>query len=163
MSMIALKSFTTCTANLYIVTMLRENSDDVVTILWLTCDTSHRLQNYVALLPWFLNSDCVLLSGVWEFLFSADFLVFEDFLVPKFQLFLLFSAYFWQFYPISHCFPSFPPFFVCGLSHLCIMYCSWCPCTMRLSTWCFIAQFSLQLQGSRYPVSCVGCSHCLGD
>ena len=37
--------------------------------------------------------------GVWEFLFSVDFLVFENFVVPKFQLFLFFSAYFWHFLP----------------------------------------------------------------
>ena len=34
---------------------------------------------------------------MWEFLFSADFLLFC--LVSKFQLFLLFSAYFLAFYP----------------------------------------------------------------
>ena len=48
------------------------------------------------------NSD----SGVWEFLFSADFLFFENFSVQKFQLFRLFSAYFWHFTLISHCFSS---------------------------------------------------------
>ena len=51
-------------------------------------------------------------AGLWEFFFSADFLIFENILVPKFQLFLLFSAYFWHLYPISL-------FFVCGLSDLC--------------------------------------------
>ena len=35
---------------------------------------------------------------------------FENFLVPKFQLFLLFSAYFWHFYPISF-HTVFPRFF----------------------------------------------------
>ena len=49
-------------------------------------------------------------TRVLEFLFSADILVFKNFLVPKFLLFLLFSAYFCQFNPISHCFSSF---FVC--------------------------------------------------
>ena len=52
-----------------------------------------------------------LLSGVWEFLFSADFLIFENFLGLKFRLFLLFSAYFFHFYPISRCF-SFLFFFI---------------------------------------------------
>ena len=53
-------------------------------------------------------------QGVWEFLFSADILFFWIFFAPKFQLFLLFSAYFSHFYPISCCFSLF---FVCGLSH----------------------------------------------
>ena len=64
-----------------------------------------------------------LMSGVWEFLFSADFLIFENFLVPKFQLFLWFSAHFWHFYTISRCFSSF---FACGLWHPChvlVLYC----------------------------------------
>ena len=54
-------------------------------------------------------------TGLWEFLFSADFLFFENFLVPKFQLFLLFSAYFCHFTLISLCFSLF---FACGISHL---------------------------------------------
>ena len=53
-------------------------------------------------------------TGVWEFLFSADFLIFEYFLVSKFQLFLSFSAYYWHFTLISCCFSLF---FACGLSH----------------------------------------------
>ena len=60
-----------------------------------------------------------LLAGVWEFLFWADFLVFENFLLPKFQLFLLFSAYFCHFCPISRHFSSV---FVCGLLHPWIRY-----------------------------------------
>ena len=47
-------------------------------------------------------------------LFSADFLVFEHFLLSNFLLFLLFSAYFYHSYPISCCFSSF---YICGLSH----------------------------------------------
>ena len=42
---------------------------------------------------------------------------FENFLVLKFQLFLLFSAYFWHFTLISRCFSSI---FACDLSRLCI-------------------------------------------
>ena len=42
----------------------------------------------------------ILIPGVWEFLFS-----FNNFLVSKFQLFLLFSAYFWHFTLISRFFP----------------------------------------------------------
>ena len=54
-------------------------------------------------------------TGVWEFLFSADFLFFENFLLSKFQLFLLFSAYFWHFTLISRCFSSF---FACSIATL---------------------------------------------
>ena len=43
----------------------------------------------------------------------------ENSLVQNFQLFLLFSASFCHFYPISHCF-SF--YFVCGLSRLLIIF-----------------------------------------
>ena len=57
-------------------------------------------------------------SGVWEFLFPADFLLFENFLVPKFQLFLLFSAYFCHFCPISRCFSLY--FCLWPLTHLLI-------------------------------------------
>ena len=53
---------------------------------------------------------------MWEFLFSADFLFFEKFLVSKFQLFLLFSAYFLTF------FPEFMLFFACGHSHICVLF-----------------------------------------
>ena len=49
--------------------------------------------------------ECI--AGAWDFLFLADFLIFDKFLVPKFQLFLLFSAYFWHLYPISRCFSFF--------------------------------------------------------
>ena len=60
-----------------------------------------------------------LIPGMWEFLFLADFLLFENFLVSKFQLFLLFSAHFWHFTLISSWFfLFFFFFFACGFSHL---------------------------------------------
>ena len=52
---------------------------------------------------------------MWEFLFSANILIFENF-VPKFQIFLIFSANFAHFTQISHCFTSFS---ACGFWHLC--------------------------------------------
>ena len=46
-----------------------------------------------------LKSQCLLFSGVWDFLFSADFLFFENFLVSKFQLFSFIFILFLIFYP----------------------------------------------------------------
>ena len=43
-------------------------------------------------------------AEVWEFFVSVEFLIFGNFLMPKFQFFLLFSAYFWHFCSNSHCF-----------------------------------------------------------
>ena len=59
-------------------------------------------KDLISSLPWWL---AILKAGVWEFLFSADFLIFENFLVPKFQLFLF--SLFWHLYTISRCFPRF--------------------------------------------------------
>ena len=42
---------------------------------------------------------CLPKAGVWEFLFSADFLVFKNFLVPKFQPFSFIFSLFLAFYP----------------------------------------------------------------
>ena len=50
---------------------------------------------------------------MWEFLFSADCLIFENLLLPKFQLFLFQPIFgiFAQFHAV------FPSFFIRGLSH----------------------------------------------
>ena len=79
-------------------------------------------------------------SGVWGFLFSADFLLFENFLVSKFQLFLLFSAYFWHFTLISWCFSSFLHVAShtsekCPQTNLQLLSSTQCP-VCNLAVWC---------------------------
>ena len=44
----------------YVVTVLWQGSDDVVTVLLSTSGTTGRLQNCVSVLPWFVYSDCVI-------------------------------------------------------------------------------------------------------
>ena len=78
----------------------------------------------------------VFFAGMWEFLFSTDFLCLKIFLCQISFFFLLFSAYFWHFYLISWYFSSFV---VCCLSHLSLCLVpikeNTCQCVRQFQEW----------------------------